>query len=192
MSNDDDKPDDDESNNVAGPSNASLQPPSRKSQFTWEKPGTGRREFKLGHTFWTENYKIGDPVESPLRYFSLYFTEKLLKTFADQTNQYYFRITGKEHKTSLKEMRKVFGASIVMVNLGYSSISRCWAKATRINRIANTISKSILQICNKFVITFYSPSCLGQETAKGSFGLRVKLPPAHLSTTHDGGFTLSL
>ena len=42
------------------------------------------------------------------------------------------------------------------------------------------------------VITFYSPSCLGQETAKGSFGLRVKLPPAHLSTTHGGGFTLSL
>ena len=42
------------------------------------------------------------------------------------------------------------------------------------------------------VITFYSPSCLGQETAKWPFGLRVKLPPAHLSTTHDGGFTLSL
>ena len=42
------------------------------------------------------------------------------------------------------------------------------------------------------VITFYSPSCLGQETAKGAFGLLVKLPPAHLSTTHGGGFTLSL
>ena len=42
------------------------------------------------------------------------------------------------------------------------------------------------------VITFYLPSCLGQETAKGPFGLRVKLPPAHLSTTHGGGFTLSL
>ena len=42
------------------------------------------------------------------------------------------------------------------------------------------------------VITFYSPSCFGQETAKGPFGLRVKLPPAHLSTTHGGGFTLSL
>ena len=42
------------------------------------------------------------------------------------------------------------------------------------------------------VITFYSPSCLGQETAKGPFGLLVKLPPAHLSTTHGGGFTLSL
>ena len=27
------------------------------------------------------------------------------------------------------------------------------------------------------VITFYSPSCLGQETAKGPFSLRVKLPP---------------
>ena len=45
---------------------------------------------------------------------------------------------------------------------------------------------------NVIVIAFYSSSCLGQETAKGPFGLRVKLPPAHLFTTHGGGFTLSL
>ena len=32
-------------------------------------------------------------------------------------------------------------------------------------------------------IALCSPSCFGQETAKGSFGLRVKLPTAHLSTT---------
>ena len=31
----------------------------------------------------------------------------------------------------------------------------------------------------EIVITFYSPSCLGQETAKGPFGLRVKLPPVY-------------
>ena len=34
----------------------------------------------------------------------------------------------------------------------------------------------------QIVITFYLPSCLGQETAKGPFDLRVKLPPARLST----------
>ena len=43
-----------------------------------------------------------------------------------------------------------------------------------------------------FVDTLYLPSYLGQETAKGPFGLRVKLPLAHLFTTHGGGFTLSL
>ena len=43
------------------------------------------------------------------------------------------------------------------------------------------------------VITHYSLSCLGQETAKVPFGvLLVKLPPAHLSTTRGRGFTLSL
>ena len=42
------------------------------------------------------------------------------------------------------------------------------------------------------VITFYSLSCLGQETANEPFDLRDKLPLAHLSTTHVGGFTLSL
>ena len=33
------------------------------------------------------------------------------------------------------------------------------------------------------VITFYLPFRFGQETAKEPFGLRVKLPPVHLSTT---------
>ena len=51
---------------------------------------------------------------------------------------------------------------------------------------------SLTDYYHEIVITFYSPSCLGQEMAKGLFGLRVKLPPAHLSTTHGGGFTLSL
>ena len=50
---------------------------------------------------------------------------------------------------------------------------------------------NLITVVELIVITFYSPSCLGQETAKGPFGLRVKLPPAHLSTTHDGSFTLS-
>ena len=42
------------------------------------------------------------------------------------------------------------------------------------------------------VISFYLQSWFGQKTAKGPFGLRVKLPSAHLSTTHGKGFTLSL
>ena len=29
------------------------------------------------------------------------------------------------------------------------------------------------------MITFYSPSCLGLETVKGPFNLRVKLPPTY-------------
>ena len=37
----------------------------------------------------------------------------------------------------------------------------------------------------------YSQSCLGQETTKESFGFRIKLPPAHLPTTHGIGLTLS-
>ena len=41
-------------------------------------------------------------------------------------------------------------------------------------------------------MTFYLSSCLLQETAIGPFGLRFKLPPANLSTTHGGGFTLTL
>ena len=42
------------------------------------------------------------------------------------------------------------------------------------------------------VITFYLSSCLGQETTNGPFGLRVKLPPAHLSTTHGEDLILAV
>ena len=39
------------------------------------------------------------------------------------------------------------------------------------------ITQSLL--LHQIVITFYSPTCLGPETAKGPFGLRVKLPPVY-------------
>ena len=41
-----------------------------------------------------------------------------------------------------------------------------------------------------YCVITYRP--LDRGLAKGRFGLRVKLPPAHLSTTHGGGFILSL
>ena len=43
-----------------------------------------------------------------------------------------------------------------------------------------------------FINYIYLPSCFGQETAKGPFDLRVKLPPARLSTTYSESFALSL
>ena len=70
-----------------------------------------------------------------------------------------------------------------------------FAKGEHANRLIRNIlwpinDKNFVIIV--IVITFYSPSCLGWEIAEGPFGLRVKLPPARLSTTHGGGFTLSL
>ena len=56
------------------------------------------------------------------------------------------------------------------------------AKAAGEDEIRPEMLKALTVIV--IVITFYSPSCLDLETAKGPFGLRVKLPPAHLSTTH--------
>ena len=41
-------------------------------------------------------------------------------------------------------------------------------------------------VAKQIVITFCSANCLGKETAKETFGLRVKLPPAHQSSTLSG------
>ena len=84
-------------------------------------------------------------------------------------------------------------ASFVLRRLEYVDWSNqrnfFFPRFTRSTNMSNQI-RQIRVIVN--VITFYSPSCLGQETAKGPFGLRVKQPPAHLSATHGGGFTLFL
>ena len=57
-------------------------------------------------------------------------------------------------------------------------------------------NSSLINLASKLlivlVITFYLPSCLDEYTAKGPFGLRVKLLSAYLFTTHSEGFTLSL
>ena len=57
-------------------------------------------------------------------------------------------------------------------------------------KIFKLVDMPILSFLIVIVITFCLPSFFGQ--GKGHFGLRVKLPPGHLSTTHGGGFTLSL
>ena len=72
--------------------------------------------------------------------------------------------------------------------LGYQLLVIALSQLFKEQQLASHLS----QVPHVIVITFYSPSCHGQETAKGGFGLRVKLPPAHLSTTHGGDFTLSL
>ena len=63
---------------------------------------------------------------------------------------------------------------------------------TLVLRISFWFARRNTEKAEHIATTLYSPSCLGQEKAKGPFGLRVKLPPAHLFTTHGGGFTLSI
>ena len=67
-------------------------------------------------------------------------------------------------------------------------------KATTAKHGEESPERQLLETSNakKLSLKFYSPTCLGQETAKGPFGLRVKLPSVHLFTTHGGGFALSL
>ena len=53
----------------------------------------------------------------------------------------------------------------------------------------NLKKKDATSTAAKIVIAFCSPSHLGQESAKRSFGLRVKLPPVNPFITHGESFT---
>ena len=59
-----------------------------------------------------------------------------------------------------------------------------WQLHTRNAQLVSVIAKSLIHGClikmsfpilRVIVITFYSPCCLGLETANGPFGLRLKL-----------------
>ena len=52
----------------------------------------------------------------------------------------------------------------------------------------NEENSAFTMYCNYHLFT----KCLRQKTAKGPCGLRVKLPPPHVSITLGGSFTLSL
>ena len=56
-----------------------------------------------------------------------------------------------------------------------------WFKRNHLRLSQSQLLANCMLECSKFVIviTFYSLSCLGQKTAMGLFGLRVKLPPVH-------------
>ena len=88
---------------------------------------------------------------------------------------------------------------VVSHNLVFKNIN-FWSKKTktikiikerwRAERLKNVI---VIYLENHItVISFYSSSCLGLETANEPFGIRVKLSFAHLSTTHGEDFTISL
>ena len=55
-----------------------------------------------------------------------------------------------------------------------------------------TVRKPLLEVNHSIVITSSITKLPWPGDSKRSFGLRVKLPPAHLSTTHIGSFSLFL
>ena len=63
-----------------------------------------------------------------------------------------------------------------------SSVSDCKNKQKVFGRL----------FCNDSNCNFIYQVCRRQEAANGSFGLRIKLPPAQQSTTYGRGFILSL
>ena len=89
-------------------------------------------------------------------------------------------------------IKELYGAKISNFlrsrNIMATAVSLLWTlHYTGCIHMLNVVRQCVI------VITFYSPSCLGRETAKGPFrSSSLKLPPAHLSTTHGGGFTLPL
>jgi len=96
-----------------GTNSSSLQSATnqtrKKPEFKWKAPA--RQPFNPVSISWMGHMDLGDLLESPLKYFSEYFTDKFFEIFADQSNQYYLRVTGNELKTTADEIRRFLGAA---------------------------------------------------------------------------------
>ncbi|XP_033113148.1 uncharacterized protein LOC117113820 [Anneissia japonica] len=107
---------------------------TEKKQIKWyTKP------FQAGNTTWRGDFDLGAPLETPAKYFFKYFKPEIFTTFAEQTNIYYLQSKGTEIATTESEMRKFFGATILMANLRFPRIRMYWQYMTRVDRIANVM-----------------------------------------------------
>ena len=111
---------------------------SKKNEMKWYS--LDKRAFDPGNITWNEDCRIADNhLETPAKYFLNYFTPEIFHTFAEQTNIYYFQKKGKSLGTNANEMRKFFGATILMANLRFPRIRMFWQRVTRVDRIANAM-----------------------------------------------------
>ncbi|XP_072047401.1 piggyBac transposable element-derived protein 3-like [Amphiura filiformis] len=124
---------DDESDKL-GPS-TSTATKQQQPEIKWR---ANRNKFEPNAT-WTGNFHLGDPLETPVKYFSKYFKPEIFQTFAEETNRYYFQQKGRNLRTTADEIRKFFGVSIIMANLHFPRIRMFWHRATRIDRIVDAM-----------------------------------------------------
>ncbi|XP_065665356.1 piggyBac transposable element-derived protein 3-like [Hydra vulgaris] len=107
----------------------------KKTQIKWRSL---RGAFESSSEL-QDNLNLGDSLLSPSLYIFNYFNPEIFETFAEQTNIYHLRKTGKTLNTTTAEIQKFFGITIVTANLGFPRIRMYWQRATRVNAVADVM-----------------------------------------------------
>ena len=74
-----------------------------------------------------------------------------------------------------------YDVTTVAGSIKYNGLTpRTWACNVKQDEKCHTLRPKEVALLVLYCNYIYSPSCFGQKTAKGPFGLRVKVPPAQV------------
>lgn len=85
------------------------------------------------------------PVEEPLEYFEYYFDENILQHILSETNLYSVQQTSEFLEVNMRELKAFIGIFIYMGICSLPSIVDYWAQATRVNQVAEVMTRTRFQ-----------------------------------------------
>lgn len=113
---------------------------AKELRFKWRKKHFSRRDARFTGPVITTN----EEVKSPVGYFTKYFTKDIFELISAQTNLYSVQKSGTSVKCTCSEIRKLFGAHIIMGTLSFPRLRMYWEPHTRIPLIADHFSVNMV------------------------------------------------
>ncbi|XP_067930723.1 piggyBac transposable element-derived protein 3-like [Watersipora subatra] len=111
---------------------------SKKRSYNFKKSDTFSSRF-------SQHPVLSDPPvldKTSLESFKAYLNDDTFKTIADLTNQYHAQNHGKSLCTTMAEIKKFFGMSLIMGCINMKRLRMYWSKKTRVPIIANSMSRT--------------------------------------------------
>lgn len=125
-----------------------------KSSFSWKEKAFVSKEVQFSRQ------EVTSEVKTPLEYFSRYFSESHFEETTQYTNMYSLAKTGKELKTEVSEIKKLYGVHLVFGVIPYPRLHMYWKTNIKLDVVANAITRDRLfnlRTCLHYVDTQHPP-----------------------------------
>ncbi|XP_023195555.1 piggyBac transposable element-derived protein 3-like [Xiphophorus maculatus] len=90
---------------------------------------------------WQASLPKSDHINSPYKYFKMFFSEDILEVVLEQSNLYAIQCdTNKPLNLTKKELEQFMGTAVYMSLFGLPGTRMFWNKATRVSQVADTMA----------------------------------------------------
>ena len=116
-------------------SSTSSKKTNEKCIFRWRK----RDLPQAPHVFSGSRLSLSDEPKTPLQYFSMFFTYKLMQNIVENTNLRSVQKTCKSVNTNVEEIKTFIGMNIIMGVIPLPSVYNYWSRRLRIQAVADVM-----------------------------------------------------